>query len=48
MGEIVVKFQEYAEWCLHLENFGSRICGLILGPVDDRVHLAVHLEEATK
>jgi hypothetical protein len=45
---MVAKFREQAERCLHLENSGSRICDLILGPVDDRVHSAVHLEEVTE
>jgi hypothetical protein len=43
MWEMVIKFREQ---CLHLETFGSRICGLILGPADDQVQLAIHLEEA--
>jgi hypothetical protein len=48
VGVMVVKFWEQAEWCLCLETFGSRIRDLILGPVDDRAHLAVRLEEATE
>jgi hypothetical protein len=46
MREIVVKFWEQAEWCLRLDTLGWRICGLILGSTDDRVHLAICLEEA--
>jgi hypothetical protein len=46
MREIVGKFREQAEWCLHLDILGWRICGLILGSTDDRVHLAICLEEA--
>jgi hypothetical protein len=35
MGAMVVKFREQVEQCLHLKTFGSRICGLIPGSVDD-------------
>jgi hypothetical protein len=41
-------FREQVERCLCLMTFGSRICGLNLGLADDRVHLAVHLEEAVE
>jgi hypothetical protein len=46
VGEIFSRFQEGEDWCSHLETFGSRVRDLILGPVDDRVHLVIHLEEA--
>jgi hypothetical protein len=45
---MVVRFQELGELCLHLRTSGSRVCDLILGPVGDRVHLAIHLEEAIR
>jgi hypothetical protein len=41
VGEMGVKFREQLEWCLRLETLGSRMCSLILGLADDRVHLAV-------
>jgi hypothetical protein len=46
VGEMAVKFRDQVEQCSRLEDSGSRICDLILGPTDDRVSLAVCLEEA--
>jgi hypothetical protein len=46
MGEMFARFKEQAEWCSCLKTSGSRVCDLILGPVDDRVHLVTLLEEA--
>jgi hypothetical protein len=43
--EMVVGFQERAEWCSRLELSSLRVCDLVLGPVDDRVHLVAWLEE---
>jgi hypothetical protein len=47
VGEMPAQFQEQVKWCSCLEDSGSRVCDLILGPVDNRVRLAVRLEEAT-
>jgi hypothetical protein len=33
------------ESCSHHETFGSKVCDLVLGLVDGRVHLAARLEE---
>jgi hypothetical protein len=46
VGEMFARFQEGEDWCSRLETFGSRVHDLILGPVDDRVHLVICLEEA--
>jgi hypothetical protein len=46
VGEMVAKFWEQAERCSRLETSWSRVSDLVLGPVDDRVHLTVCLEEA--
>jgi hypothetical protein len=46
VGEMIVRFQERAEWCSRLETSGSRVCDLLLGPTDGRVHLVARLEEA--
>jgi hypothetical protein len=35
------------ECCSHLNTSGSRVCDLILGPVDGQVPLVTHLEEDT-
>jgi hypothetical protein len=43
-----VKFQEQSKQCLHVVNYGSRICDLILDPADVWVHWAVRLEEAAR
>jgi hypothetical protein len=45
VGEMVVRFQEQAEWCSCLETPGSRVCDLILGTMDGRAHLVACLEE---
>jgi hypothetical protein len=34
VGEMVARFWERAEWCLHLEISGSKVYDLVLGPVD--------------
>jgi hypothetical protein len=47
VGEMPAQFQEQVKWCSCLEDSGSRVYDLILGPVDNRVRLAVRLEEAT-
>jgi hypothetical protein len=39
-------FREHVERCLRIKDSGSRIDDLILGPADDRVSLALRLEEA--
>jgi hypothetical protein len=48
VGKMVARFQEQAEWCSCLETSGLRVCDLVIGPVDDRVHLVAHLEEAAR
>jgi hypothetical protein len=48
VGEMVERFWERAEWCSHLKAFDSKVYDLVLGPVDDGVHLVARLEEATK
>jgi hypothetical protein len=48
VGKMVVRFQEQAEWCSYLKTSGLRVCDLVIGPVDDRVHLVAHLEEAAR
>jgi hypothetical protein len=45
--EMVARFQERAEWCSHLKTSSSRVCDLVLGLADDRVHLVACLEEST-
>jgi hypothetical protein len=45
VGEMVVKFQEGAEWCSHLETSGSEVYDLALGLVDGRAHPIALLEE---
>jgi hypothetical protein len=45
VGEMVVRFWERAEWCSRLETSGVKVCDLVLGLVDGRVHLVTHLEE---
>jgi hypothetical protein len=42
------RFQERAEWCSCPETFGSRVCDLVLGPANGRVHLAARLEEVAR
>jgi hypothetical protein len=46
VGEMFAKYQEHAEQCLYLKNFGSRAYDLILGLGDDWVRPTVRLEEA--
>jgi hypothetical protein len=46
VGEMVVRFQERAEWCSRIKASGSRVCDLVLGPVDGRAHPVARLEEA--
>jgi hypothetical protein len=48
VGEMVTKFQEQAEQCLHLEDSGSRVYNLILGSADDRVCPTVDLDEVAE
>jgi hypothetical protein len=45
---MVAMFQEREMWCSHLETSGLRVCDLVLGLVDDQVHLVARLEEATR
>jgi hypothetical protein len=35
-------------WCSRLETSGSKVCNLVLGPADGRVHLVAHLEDAVE
>jgi hypothetical protein len=35
-------------WCSRLETSGSKVCNLVLGPADDRVHLVARLEDAVE
>jgi hypothetical protein len=46
VGEMAAKFWKKAERCSCLETSSSRVYDLILWPVNDRVHLAVRLDEA--
>jgi hypothetical protein len=46
--EMAASFHERAEWCSRLETSGSRVCDLVLGPMDGRVHLAARLEEVAR
>jgi hypothetical protein len=46
VGEMVARFQERAEWCSRLETSSSRVCDLVLGPIDGRVHLVTRMGEA--
>jgi hypothetical protein len=48
VGEIFARLEERGEWCSRLETSGSMVCDIILGPVDGRVHLITHLEEAAR
>jgi hypothetical protein len=48
VGEIVVRFYERVEQCSRPETYGSRVCNLVIGPTDDRVHLVAHLEEVVE
>jgi hypothetical protein len=46
VGEMVVGFQERAEWCSSLETSASRVCNLVLGSSGSQVHLVTLLEDA--
>jgi hypothetical protein len=46
--EMVAKFREQAKLCSCLETSSSRVCDLLHGLTDDRVYLAVCLEEAAR
>jgi hypothetical protein len=46
--EMAVRFLERAKCCSRLKTFGSKVCDLVLGPVDGRVHVIAHLEEAVR
>jgi hypothetical protein len=48
VGELVARFWERAEWCSRLKTSGLKVYDLVLRPVDGRVHLVAHLEEASK
>jgi hypothetical protein len=45
--EMVARFWEWAEWCSRLKTYGSRVCDVILGPVNGWSHWNTRLEEAT-
>jgi hypothetical protein len=45
IGEIVAQFQEYANWCSHLEAASLGVCDLVLAPVGDETNVAARLEE---
>jgi hypothetical protein len=47
-GRWLLGSRERAERCLCLETSSSRVCDLVLGPVDDRVHLVARLEEVVE
>jgi hypothetical protein len=48
VGEMATSFQEWAEWCSHLETSGSRVCDLVLGPTDGQAHLVACREKAAR
>jgi hypothetical protein len=48
VGEIVVRFQERADWCSRLEAAGQEIYDLVLGLAGDQTCMIARLEEATR
>jgi hypothetical protein len=46
IGEMVIQFQERAEWCSPLDAASLEVSDLVLRPVDGQAHRVACLEEA--